>query len=399
MVFYDVTSSYYEGHTCPLARRGHDRDEKGKPIIVYGALTDNEGRPVAVTVYPGNTGDPTTVPDQVEKLKDRFGLARIVLVGDRGMLTETQIGKIREVPGIGWVSALRSRAIRRLVEGGSLQMSLFDTRDLGEIISPDYPDERLIACFNPYLAEERKRKREALLAATEKKLLAIVRQVEKRTKKLLGKAEIGKKAGAVLNVFKMGKHFILDIADNHFSFSRREASIRREEGLDGIYVIRTSEPSERLSPEDAVRSYKSLSRVEQAFRSLKGIDLLVRPIWLRTEDHVKAHIFLCMLAYYVEWHMRKALKPLLFDDEELDRNRKARDPVKPAFPASSALKKKTVRCTEDGLPLQSFHTLLAELSTRCRNRCRIASDENAPSFARPTDPTPLQARALQLLGL
>jgi transposase len=399
MVFYDVTSSYYEGHACPLARRGHDRDEKRKPIIVYGVLADKEGRPVAVTVYPGNTGDPTTVPDQVEKLKERFGLARLVLVGDRGMLTETQIGKIKEVPGIGWISALRSRAIRRLVEAGSLQMSLFDTQNLGEIISPDYPSERLIACFNPYLAEERKRKREALLVATEKKLLAITRQVERRTKKPLGKGEIGKKAGAVLNKFKMGKHFTLTIGESLFSFSRKEESIRREEGLDGIYVIRTSEPSERLSAGDTVRSYKNLSRVEQAFRSLKGIDLLVRPIWHRTEDHVKAHIFLCMLAYYVEWHIRKALMPLLFDDEELEERRKVRDPVKPASPSPSAKKKKTVRLTTEGLPIQSFSTLLTDLSTICRNRCRIASDKDAPSFARLTDPTPLQAKALHLLGL
>jgi hypothetical protein len=320
-------------------------------------------------------------------------------VGDRGILTETQIGKIKEVPGIGWISALRSRAIRRLVEAGSLQMSLFDTQNLGEIISPDYPSERLIACFNPYLAEERKRKREALLAATEKKLLAITRHVERRTKKPLGKGEIGKKAGAVLNKFKMGKHFTLTIGESLFSFSRKEESIHREEGLDGIYVIRTSEPSERLSAGDTVRSYKNLSRVEQAFRSLKGIDLLVRPIWHRTEDHVKAHIFLCMLAYYVEWHMRKALMPLLFDDEELEERRKVRDPVKPASPSPSAKKKKTVRLTTEGLPIQSFSTLLAELSTLCRNRCRIASDKDAPSFARLTDPTPLQAKALHLLGL
>lgn len=400
LVLYDVTSSYYEGSTCPLAQFGHDRDgEKGKPIIVYGVLTDHEGCPVAVTVYPGNIGDPTTVPDQVEKLKKRFGLARVVLVGDRGMLTETQLEKLKTHPGLGWLSALRSRAIRDLVEGGALQLSLFDTQDLAEITSPDYPAERLIACFNPLLADERRRKREALLQATEKNLARIARQVARRTKTPLGKAEIGRKVGAVLNRFKMGKHFILTIDDGGFSFTRNEESIRREEALDGIYVIRTSEPSERLSAEDAVRSYKHLSQVEHAFRTLKGIDLLVRPIHHRAEDRVRAHIFLCILAYYVEWHLRKAWAPLLFDDEELKQNRKVRDPVKPAAPSLSAKKKKATRLTPEGLPVQSFATLLAQLSTCCRNRCRITSDLKAPSFIRLTEPTPLQTRALKLLGL
>ena len=396
LVLYDVTSSYYEGHTCPLAQFGHDRDEKGKRIIVYGALTDHEGRPVAVTVYPGNTGDPSTLPDQTAKLKERFGLNHLVLVGDRGMLTETQIAKIREIPGIGWISALRSSAIRKLIEG-SIQMSLFDTQDFAEITSPEYPGERLIACFNPLLAEERKRKRNELLDETEKKLSSIVRAVHRRTRTPLGKAEIGKKVGSVINTYKMGKHFILTMEDGSFSFSRNEESIAEEEALDGIYVIRTSEPS--LPPADVIRNYKNLARVERAFRTLKGIDLLVRPIHHRTESHVRAHIFLSMLAYYVEWHMRKALTPLLFDDEELPLSRKTRDPVKPAEASSSAKKKKTTKLTPDGLPVQSFRTLLAALGTRCKNRCRMILDSKSPAFALLTDPTPLQARALALLGL
>jgi len=399
-VLYDVTSSYYEGRTCPLARFGHDRDgQKGKPIIVYGVLTDHQGCPVAVSVYPGNTGDPTTVPDQVETLKHRFGLSRLVLVGDRGMLTQTQLDTVKTYPGLGWISALRSPAIRKLVEGGQLQMSLFDRTDLAEIASDEYPRERLIACFNPLLAEERKRKREELLVATEKELSRIARQVERRTRTPLDKAEIGKKVGSALKRFKMGKHFSLTIGEGTFSFMRKEKSIQREEALDGIYVIRTSEPREQVSAEDAVRTYKNLAQVERVFRSLKGLDLLIRPIWHRTEDHVKAHIFLCLLAYYVEWHMRKALAPLLFDDEELPETRKTRHAVRPAKASLSARKKKTTRLTPEGLPVQSFSTLLAELGTRCRHRVRIGTDPAQPTFCQITDLTPLQARAFQLLRL
>lgn len=397
LVLYDVTSSYYEGHTCPLAKFGHDRDEKGKRIIVYGVLTDHEGRPVAVTVYPGNTGDPTTIPDQTVKLKERFGLEHLVLVGDRGMITETQIVKIKEIPGIGWISALRSSAIRKLAGQGAIQMSLFDTQGFAEIVSPEYPGERLIACFNPLLAEERRRKRNELLAATEKKLTSIKNLVARRTRTPLGAAEIGKKAGAVVNAYKMGKHFILTVEDGVFSFVRNEESTREEENLDGIYVIRTSEPT--LPPTDVIRNYKNLARVERVFRTLKGIELLVRPIYHRTENHVKAHIFLCMLAYYVEWHMRKALKPLLFDDEELEKNRNTRHPVRPAESSSSAKKKKALKLTPDGLPVQSFSTLLASLGTRCKNKCRMVMDPKAPAFTLLTDPTPLQTRAFELLGL
>jgi transposase len=399
-VLYDVTSSYYEGKTCPLALFGYSRDgKKGKPIIVYGVLTDPEGRPVAVDVYPGNTADPTTVPDQVQKLRERFGLQQVVLVGDRGMLTSTQIEAIQNYPGLGWISSLRSKAIRKLVDTECLQPSLFDEQNLAEISSAEFPGERLIACYNPLLAEERQRKRQVLLKATQADLDKIVREVARRTKTPLGKAEIGKKVGKVLHHYKMGKHFELMIEDSTFHYARREDTIRRESELDGIYVIRTSEPLERLSAEDAVRSYKRLTLIEQAFRCLKGIDLLVRPIRHRDAQRVRAHIFLCMLAYYVQWHMRKALAPLLFIDEELDDHRAKRDPVAPAKPSPSARKKKTVQLTPDGQPIHSFDTLLAELGTRCRNKCQLKTDRSAPTFDKLTEPNSIQKQALQLLGL
>jgi len=368
-------------------------------IIVCGVLADQEGRPVAVQVYPGNTEDPTTVPDQVEKLRKRFGLDRLVLVGDRGMLTQTQIDTLQSHPGIGWISALRSKAIRNLVDGGNLQLSLFDEQHLAELSSPQYPGERLIACYNPLLAEERRRKRAALLEATEQALGRIAKEVARRTKTPLTQGEIGKKVGKVINRFKVGKHFELTIDDGAFSFNRREEQIRKEAELDGIYVIRTSEPAERLSAEDTVRSYKSLSQLERAFRCLKGIDLLVRPLRHRLEDRVRAHIFLCVLAYYVEWHMRKALAPILFDDEELDKDRKRRDPVLPARPSASAKRKKTTHRTSDGLEVQSFETLLEQLGTRGRHICRLESDPTGPTFQRFTKPTTLQNRALGLLEL
>jgi hypothetical protein len=398
LVLYDASTSYYEGRTCPLAQFGHDRDGKKLPIILYGLLTDEVGRPVAIEVYRGNTGDPTTVADQIDKLRDRFGLARVVIVGDRGMLTQAQIIRLKEHPGLGWISSLRSEAIRSLVDKGYLQRSLFDETNLAEIRSPDFPGERLIACFNPLLATDRRRKREELLAATEKDLERLRHEVARRTKTPLGKAEIGIKAGRILGRFKMAKHFRLNIEDGTFSWARRQDAIERETALDGIYVIRTSQTPQELSAPDAVRKYKSLALVERAFRCFKGVDLLVRPIHHRTEDHVRAHVFLCMLAYYVEWHMREALGPLLFHDDELKTDRARRDPVAPATPSQSARTKKATRTTEDGLPLQSFLTLLAELATRCRNTARLKSD-GSRTFQMVTEPTPLQARALELLGL
>jgi transposase len=315
------------------------------------------------------------------------------------MLTATQIKELQNHPGIGWISSLRSKAIRKLVDSECLQLSLFDEQNLAEISSPEYPGERLVACYNPLLADERKRKREVLLRATEADLEKIAREVARRTKTPLGKAEIGKKVGRVLHHYKMGKHFEMTIEDSLLHYSRREDSIQRESELDGIYVIRTSEPVERLSAEDTVRHYKRLSLIEQAFRCLKSIDLLVRPIRHRDSDRVRAHIFLCMLAYYVQWHMRKALAPLLFIDEELEDNRAKRDPVAPAKPSKSAKEKKAVRFTTDGLPIHSFDTLLEELGTRCRNECQFKIDSSAPTFYKLTQPNPLQERALQLLGL
>ncbi len=400
LVLYDVSSSYYEGHTCPLIAYGHNRDGKeGMPIIVYGVMTDQEGRPLAVQVYPGNTGDPATVADQMEKLRDRFGLSRVVLVGDRGMLTQTRLDTLREYPGIGWISALKSHSIRKLVEEGELQLSLFDTRNLAEITSENYPGERLIACMNPLLAEERRRKREDLLAATEKHLLKIAAEVKRRSKKPLTESEIGLKVGKVLNRYKMGKHFTITIAEGLFQWQRKAESIEREAKLDGIYVIRTSEPKARVSAEDTVRHYKSLSHVERAFRCLKGMDIMIRPIRHATEDHVRAHVFLCMLAYYVQWHMRKALAPALFDDEELDKQRMRRDAVAPAEPSESAKKKKKTLLTDDGYPVHSFDTLLEELGTRCRNRCRINLGGNGHVYYENTEFTPFQKRVFQLLDL
>ena len=399
-VLYDVSSSYYEGQHCPLAAFGHSRDgKKGKPIIVYGVLCDRDGRPLAVDVYPGNTGDPATLPEQVEKLRQRFGLARVVLVGDRGLLTQTQIEHLQQHPGLGWISALRSAAIRQLVDDGHLQPSLFDERQLAEITSPDYPGERLIACYNPLLADQRRRKREELLAATEKELERIAAAVVRRKRKPLLAAEIGLKLGRVLNRYKVGKHFETKIAAGVFQWARREESIEREAALDGIYVIRTSEQPARLSAADTVRCYKSLAQVERAFRCWKGVDLRVRPIYHRIPDRVRAHIFVCLLAYYVEWHLRQALAPLLFEDEHLEADRRRRDPVAPAQPSAAARRKKATKRTAEGLPVQSFSTLLAELATRCQNTCRVASAAPQASFQQLTVPPPLQKRAFELLGL
>ena len=398
VALYDVSSSYYEGHTCPLARFGHDRDgHTGRPIIVYGVLTDGEGRPVAVDVYPGNTGDPTTVPDQVTHLRTEFGIARLVLVGDRGLLTEVQLRRLGATPGLGWISALRSPAIRTLIANGTLPRSLFDEQDLAEITTPAYPGERLIACFNPLLADERRRKREALLQATERALARLAAAAARRTKTPFDDATLGLKVGQVINHFKMAKHFRITIAHGRLHWARQTAAIQQEMQLDGIYVIRTSEPADRLTAADAVRQYKGLSQVERAFRCLKGLDVRVRPIYHRTDDHVRAHIFLCLLAYYLDWHLRRAWASLLFEDETLPRDRQTRLPVTPAQPSAAARQKKITRQTPDGLPVQSLETLLAALATRCEVTCRLRADLTAPPIRQWTAPTPLQARALALL--
>lgn len=399
-VLYDLSSSYYYGSHCPLAKLGHDRDGKsGLCIIVYGVLANAQGCPLATQVYAGNTADPATVADQAQKLKDRFGLERAVLVGDRGCITQTQIRTLREHPGLGWIGALRSTSIRKLLDQRAIVPSLFDERNLAEITSADYPGERLVACFNPLLAEERQRKREALLAATEKLLEAIARAVARRTKTPLSKSQIGLRVGRVINHYKMAKHFEVRIEDGRFSYTRRSEQIEREKQLDGIYVIRTSEPADRLSAADAVRGYKGLSQVERAFRCMKGLDLRVRPIWLRTEAHVRAHVFLCLPAYYVEWHMRRALAPLLYADEELESSRRTRDPVLPAEASESAQAKKASHRTGEGLVVQSWWGLLESLKTLCRNTCRMKNDAEGSSFVLETRPTELQRRAFELLEL
>ena len=397
-VLYDVTSSYYEGKTCPLARFGHDRDGKtGCPILVSGALTDADGRPIAVHVYPGNTGDPKTIPDQVEALTKRFGLSRVVLVGDRGMLTQTQIDVLKKHPGLGWISALRSGAIRRLLADGRLIRVDLEAERLAEITSPEFPDERLVACYNPQLAEQRRQKRQDLLAATQAELEALAAHVARPAGPRETAAAIGVRAGKIINHYKMAKHFILTIRDGHLGWARKEDAIKNEELLDGIYVIRTSEPAERLTAADGVRSYKRLALVEQAFRCLKGIDLLVRPIHHRTADRVRAHILLCLLAYYVEWHLRQAWEPLLFEDEELAEDRRHRDPVAPAQASKSARLKKKTRASSGGLPIQSFRTLLAHLGTRCRNTCVVTADHSQTTFRQVTEADALQAEALRLI--
>ena len=408
IVLYDVSSSFYEGHTCPLAKFGHDRDGKnGLPIIVYGVMTNGQGCPVAVSVYAGNTGDPATVSDQIEKLREKFRLERVILVGDRGMLTQPQIDKLKQHAGMGWITALTSTAIRGLVDEGALQLSLLDDKNLAEITAPEYPEERLMVCHNPMLEEKRQRKREKLLQATEKNLEKISKQVARRKKKPLEAAEIGVKVGKVLGRHKMAKHFECTIGEGSFTWSRRLESIAQEQKLDGIYVVRTSEPAERLSAEDTVRTYKSLAEVERAFRCLKGIDLLVRPIRHRTEDRVPAHIFLCVLAYYVEWHLRQAWAPLLFEDEQRMEQRmeqrNQRDPVLPAQPSASALGKKHSHQTADGLPVHSFADLLKQLASRARVTFALKPQKTEEkiklTIQQVPEPTPLQARAYELIRM
>ncbi|MBV8315153.1 MAG: IS1634 family transposase [Planctomycetaceae bacterium] len=400
LVLYDVTSSSYEGKTCPLARSGHDRDGKtGCPIIVSGVLTDADGRPVAVQVSPGNTGDPTTIPDQVEALTKRFGLSRVVLVGDRGMLTQTQIDVLKEHPGLGWIAALRSAAIRRLLADGHRIRPDLETERLAEITSPAFPGERLVACYNPQLAEQRRHRRQELLAATETELEALAASVARPAGPPETAAAIGVRAGKIINHYKMAKHFTLTIHDGHLGWARKEDAIDDEKHLDGIYVIRTSEPAARLSAADGVRSDKRLALVEQAFRCLKGIDLLVRPIHHRTAERVRAHILLCLLAYYVEWHLRQAWEPLLFEDEELAVDRRRRDPVAPAQASASARLKKKTHMTTGGLPVQSFRTLLAHLGTRCRNTCVVTVDPHQTTIRQVTEADALQAEALRLITM
>ena len=401
LVLYDLTSTYFEGRHCPLGKLGHSRDNKsGKLQIVFGLLTNAAGCPVAVEVFSGNTSDPKTVATQVDKLRQRFGLSDVVLIGDRGMITSARIRE--DLPashGIQWISALRATQIQKLATGGQLQMTLFDKTDLVEIAHPDFPGERLIACFNPLLAEERARKRPDLLAATEKQLEKIAAATKRPKRPLRGKQNIGLRAGKILNRYKMGKHFQLRIEEDSFHYERKTANIEREKNLDGIYIIRTSVKKELLSGQQVVASYKGLSGVERAFRSLKTVDLHVRPIHHRLPDRVRAHILLCMLAYYVEWHMRQLLAPILFDDDDKAQAQAARASiVAPAQRSPAARLKALTKRTADGVRVHSFQTLIGDLATIVKNRIQ-PTDKNIPGFDMITQPTATQQRALDLLGV
>jgi hypothetical protein len=396
LALFDLTSSYFEGTRCPLAARGHNRDGKRNKLQVnYGLLTDRKGRAVAVSVFEGNTGDPTTLLPQVEKLRESFDIRRIALVGDRGMISQKQIDALRKTPGIDWITALRPEALRKLLEGGHLQLGLFDERNLFELRHPDFPGERLVACRNPELAKLRAHKRQSLLDATARELEK-VRGMAARGR-LKGEGEIGVRVGKVVNQYKVAKHFHLDIREDGFDYRIKEEQVTAEAALDGIYVVRTSLPKKRLDAADTVRSYKSLSDVERAFRSLKTIDLHMRPIHHWLEKRVRAHIFLCMLAYYVEWHMIEAWRPLLFCDEDQEA-KKSRDPVAPAKRSDKALRKVHSRRLDDGTVAHSFQTLLLELSAIVRNICRIpGAGEDAPTFHVVTQQSPQQQRAYDLL--
>ncbi len=400
LVLYDLTSVYLEGQACPLARRGYLREgKKGKLQIEFGLLCDEAGCPVAVEVFAGNTADPMTLGAQVTKLKQRFGLDRVVLVGDRGMVTEARIRAEVEPAGLDWVGALRAPAIRQLVEAGVVQLSLFDEQDLVEVRSAAYPGERLVVCRNPLLAEQRARKRDDLLQATERSLDAVVAATRRDKRRLQGKDRIALRVGKVINKYKMAKHFELTITEESFTYRRKTESVTAEAALDGLYVVRTSLGEDDLSAADTVRAYKRLSAVERAFRSLKSVDLKVRPVFHYTPERVRAHVLLCMLAYYVEWHMRQRLKPLLFDDEAPETAERMRHSVvAPAQVSDSARDKARRKRTAEGCPVHSFRTLLDDLATLCKNRV-AANVAGAEPFEMLTQPTALQQQAFKLLGV
>jgi hypothetical protein len=395
LALYDLSSSYFEGSHCPLGRIGYSRDgKKNKLQVNYGLMTTREGCPISISVYEGNTSDTMTLMPQVKKLKESFGLQRVVLVGDRGMISHKAIGEIQEIEGMAWITALKSGQIRSLIDAGALQLGLFDERNLFEFSDPKYPQERLIACRNPQLAKLRAHKRQALLQATTLELDKIRDRVARGA--LEGAAAIGVKLGRVIDKYKVGKHFKLTITDTTVKYQILESQVAAEAALDGIYVVRTGLPQKQMSAPDAVRSYKALAQVERAFRSLKTVDLKIRPIHHRLENRVRAHIFLCMLAYYVEWHMIEAWRALLFADE--DRNPKAtRDPVAPAKRSKAALEKVHTHLAADGTPVHSLRTLIAELSTLVRNTCRTPAAEHPATFDILTTPTALQRRAFELI--
>ncbi|MEK6608672.1 MAG: IS1634 family transposase [Myxococcota bacterium] len=399
LVLYDVSSTYFEGRHCPLARIGYSRDgKKGTLQIVFGLLCDAEGRPVAVEVFEGNTGDPTTLAPQLRKLRERFALRRIVLVGDRGMITDARIrDQLRPVPGLDWITALRAKAIQSLAAGGSLQLSLFDDKDLAEITDAAYPGERLVVCKNPLLAQESARKREDLLQSTERDLAKVTAATGRAKNRLKGAAAIGLRVGTVLGRFKVGKHFHVEIRDDGVAYRRDDESIAREAALDGIYVVRTNVGADRLAAPEVVRTYKRLSTVERAFRSTKTVDLRVRPIHHRDADRVRAHVLLCMLAYYVEWHLRHALAPMLFDDDDKAAGEAARASVAaPAQRSPRAKRKAAIQRTDDGMPVHSFQSLLKDLATLTKNRVQPKAGGTVP-FDVITRPTAVQQQAFDLL--
>jgi hypothetical protein len=399
LVLYDVSSAAFEGRACPLGAVGHPKDGvRGRLQIVYGLLTSPEGIPVAIEVFAGSTGDPKTVKSQVDKVKDRFGITRVVLVGDRGMLTAARLREDVAPEGLDWITALRAPQVKNLVRDGALQLTLFDVQDLAEITSPDFPGERLVACKNPFLEAERARKRESLLAATEADLAKIAAACARARRPLRGQDKIALRAGKVLNRRKVAKHFTIAITDDSFSYARNQDSITAEAKLDGIYVLRTSVEAGDLDTLDVVCSYKALARVERAFRAF-NTDLDIRPIRHHTEDRVRAHVFLRMLSYYITWHMQARLAPLLFTDDDKQTAQAARpSPVAPAARSPRALAKAAAKHTDDDLPVHSFGSLLADLATICLNQIQPA-DPALPAFRLVTTPTPLQRRALDLLGV
>jgi transposase len=396
LVLYDLSSSYFEGSCCPLARIGYNRDgRRGMLQVNYGLATDARGCPVAVSVHEGNVADSQTLLPEIKRLREQCGISELVMVGDRGMISNQAIAVMREAGAIDWITALKSASIRTLVEQGQLQLGLFDERNLLELSCPDYPGERLIACRNPELAKLRAHKREQLLGATEHNLAKIKARVD--AGKLAGRADIGVRVGRVIDQYKVAKHFALTIEERAFGFERKSEAIAAEAALDGIYIIRTSVAAARMDAPDCVRNYKALANVERAFRSLKGIDLKVRPIHHRLADRVRAHIFLCMLAYYVEWHMREAWRELMFADPD-QQAKTTRDPVAAAKRSAGALKKAAQQQLHDGTPVHSFSTLLAELSTLARNTCRTpGAGADVPTFDVLTTANPKQQRALELI--
>jgi transposase len=400
LVLYDVSSSYMEGRCCPLAQRGYSRDgRRGTLQIVYGLLCAPDGCPVAIEVFDGNTADPKTLATQVEKLKQRFHLDHVVLVGDRGMITEARITEDIKSAGLDWITSLRAPAIRELLNSGALQLTLFDQRDMASITSPDFPGERLVVCRNPELAADRTRKREDLLVATEKDLTRIKAAVGRKRDPLRGTAAIALAVGEVLNTYKMKKHFALEITDAAFGFTRKTAEIAAEAATDGLYVVRTSLSEKTLDDAATVRSYKSLALVERAFRCIKTVDLHVRPVYHWLADRVRAHVFLCMLAYSLEWHMRQCLAPMLFDDtDKAEAEAQRRSVVAQAQRSKAAVKKQTTGLTADGLPVHSFRSLLVDLATLARNTITTAITPHYPLTVL-TRPTPIQQKAFDLLGL